>query len=213
MTDQPRGSEQDITIPPSEGRPFTAQAGQFITVVDVDGQQVADFVALNAAEHKERLSTCYTRTDLRRIYVREGDTMKTNLRRPIFEIVEDQVGQHDITVAACDPQRYEQSYGIPGHANCLDNLSQALSTFGIDRWSVPEPFNIFQHTIIEPDGTMTSHEPRSKAGDRIVLRALMDVVGAVSACANELSPTNAHNLTSIRVLVTDTVPEPSTKVG
>jgi uncharacterized protein len=197
---------EDVFVPPAEGRPFRARQGQYITVIDVEGKQVCDFAAFNAADTRERLSTCHTRSNLLRIYVGEEDTLVTNLRRPIIEIVEDQVGQHDITIAACDPARYEQAYGISGHPNCLDNLSGALSIFGIERWETPEPFNIFQNSTINADGSYQIAEPLSRAGDRIVLRALMDIIGAVSACANEQSPVNSFHLTPIRLLVTDEKP-------
>jgi uncharacterized protein len=197
---------QDIVIPAKDGRPFEAKAGQYITLIDLEGQQVGDFVALNAEDHGERLSTCYTRSDLRRIYVREGDRLFTNLRRPIVEIIEDRVGRHDITIAACDRRRYEIAFGIENHANCQDNLTAALSRFGVERWQVPEPFNIFQHTTVAPDGELVTEAPLSRAGDRIVLRALMDIVGAVSACPQDQTPTNNFNPTSLRLMITDERP-------
>jgi uncharacterized protein len=199
-------STQDIFIPPAQGRPFQARRGQYITVIDLEGKQVCDFVALNAHDHRERLSTCHTRSNLLRIYVGEGDRLVTNLRQPIVEIVQDQVGRHDITIAACDPARYEQTYGIKDHPNCLDNLSGALSAFGLERWQTPEPFNIFQNSTLDAEGNYRIAEPLSKPGDRIVLRALMDIVGAASACAHDRSPVNGFNLTTLRLLVTDMMP-------
>jgi uncharacterized protein len=205
-TEASHSRPQDILIPPASGRPFTARAGQYITIIDLEGKQVCDFVALNAEDHQERLSTCHTRSNLLRIYVGDGDTLVTNLRRPIIEIVEDKVGQHDITIAACDPARYEQTYGITDHPNCLDNLSGALAAFGIERWATPEPFNIFQNTRIDAEGNYTVAEPVTKPGDRIVLRVLMDIVGAASACAHDHSPVNGYNLTPIRLVVSDYPP-------
>ncbi len=200
------GDELDIVIPAAEGRPFTARAGQYITVIDLEGEQVCDFVALNGGDHRERLSTCHTRSNLLRVAVGQGDTLVTNLRRPALEIVEDQVGRHDRTIAAGDPPRYERAYGLKDHPNCLDNLSGALQTFGVERWATPEPFNIFQNTTIDGDGHYQVAAPLSKPGDRLVMRALMDLEGAVSACANAQSPVNGHNPTSLRLIVTSDRP-------
>lgn len=130
-----------IHIPAASGRGFEARAGDYITVIDLEGQQIADFVALNAADIPESLSTCYTRSMLSRIYVREGDTLYTNRRRPMFEIVEDKVGCHDTLFPACDAKYYELRFGLVGHRNCLDNLSVALEAYGVERGDVPEPFN------------------------------------------------------------------------
>src|SRR5262245_26628501 len=182
----PTTGDREIFIPAASGRAFEARAGEYLTLVDLEGQQIGDFVALNAADHRERLSTCYTRSMLRRIYAGAGDQLYTNRRRPIVEIVDDPVGRHDLTIAACDAVSYAQRFGLPDHPNCLDNLTAALAPYGIEQWQVPEPFNIFQNTPIDADGRYQYTAPLTQAGTRIVLRALMDVVGAVSACAHDL---------------------------
>ena len=66
----PHGHETHV--PPASARAFVARSGDYVTVVDVEGQQIGDFVALNAADHNERFSTCHTRSELRRIYVRKA---------------------------------------------------------------------------------------------------------------------------------------------
>jgi uncharacterized protein len=192
---------REIHIPPASGQPFAAKAGEYVTLIDLEGQQIGDFVAFNAADLGEHLSTCYTRSMLSRIYVREGDQLYTNLRRPILEIIEDKVGHNDILLAACDRVRYEVGFGIANHRNCLDNLSAALATHGIDRADVPEPFNIFQNTPVDAQGNFEFQTALSKAGDRLVMRTLMDIVGAVSACAQDQIPVNGAKLTPLLLVV------------
>jgi uncharacterized protein len=197
---------REIHIPPASGRSFEAKAGEYIALVDVEGQQVGDFVAFNAGDRKERLSTCYTRSMLGRIYVRQGDRLYTNLRRPVFEIVEDTVGRHDILIAACDRARYELGFGIANHRNCLDNLSAALAPYGIEPTGVPEPFNVFQNTVVDAEGKFTFPAPLSKPGDRLVMRALIDVFGATSACAQDQLPVNGWKLTPLLLVIGPTKP-------
>lgn len=192
---------REIHIPPASGQSFEAKAGEYVTVIDLEGQQVGDFVAFNASDHHERLSTCYTRSMLSRIYVREGDRLHTNFRRPIFEIVEDKVGRHDILIAACDRRRYEIGFGIANHRNCLDNLSAALASYGVEPPDVPEPFNIFQNTAVDAEGNFNFQAPHSKPGDRLVMRALIDVFGAVSACAQDQLPVNGYKLTPLLLVI------------
>jgi uncharacterized protein YcgI (DUF1989 family) len=192
---------REIHIRPASGKAFEAKVGEYITVVDLEGQQIGDFVALNAADHREHLSTCHTRSILRRIYVGNGDRLCTNLRRPILEIVEDDVGCHDILIAACDSMFYELGFGITGHRNCLDNLAAALARHGVKRWEIPEPFNIFQNTRVNADGYFVPRTAISKPGDRIVLRVLMNLVGAVSACAHDRAPVNGDRLTPLLLVV------------
>jgi uncharacterized protein YcgI (DUF1989 family) len=192
---------REIQIGPASGQAFEAKAGDYITVIDVEGQQVGDFVAFNAADRTERLSTCYTRSMLSRIYVREGDRLFTNLRRPILEIVEDHVGRHDILIAACDRARYELGWGIANHRNCLDNLSAALAPYGVERSAVPEPFNIFQNTAVDASGNFNFQTALSKPGDRLVMRTFMDIFGALSACAQDQVPINGSRLTPLRLII------------
>lgn len=198
-TGLPNGNH--IYIPPASARAFAACAGEYVTVVDLEGQQIGDFVALNAADHRERLSTCHTRSALRRIYVRERDHLYTTQRRPMLQIIEDIVGCHDILIPPCDSAFYEQRYGVSGHPNCLDNLAGALAPYGIERWDVPEPLNIFQNTRVDSNGCFVPRTAPSRPGDRIVLRALMDIVGAVSACAHDQEPVNGDRLTPLLLVI------------
>ena len=204
---QSASNVHEVRIPPAEARAFEASAGEYVTVIDLEGQQIGDFVAINASDHRERLSTCQTRSALGRIYVREGDHLFTNLRRPMFEIVEDRVGRHDLTIAACDARLYAGRHGMPEHPNCLDNLTGALAQYGVEQWLVPEPFNIFQNSAIDQDGTYHFEPSLSRPGDRLVLRALIDVVGAVSACAYDLSTINGPKLTPLLLRVSAGRPE------
>jgi uncharacterized protein len=200
----PRGLE--IHVPAASARAFEAGAGQYVTVIDLEGQQIGDFVALNAADHTERLSTCHTRSMIRRIYIRLGDALYSNLRRPMLDVVEDDVGCHDILIAPCDPVLYEKSFGIVGHPNCLDNLSDALGRHGIERWQVPEPLNVFQNSRVDVEGNFVPRTALSRAGDRLVMRAAFDVVCAVSACAHDQLPVNGSRLTPLLVVISSEKP-------
>jgi uncharacterized protein len=205
----PHGHE--IHVAPASARAFVARSGDYITVVDLEGQQIGDFVALNATDHKERLSTCHTRSALRRIYVREGDCLYTNSRRPLLEIVEDRVACHDILIPACDSAFYELRFGIAGHPNCFDNLAAALAEHAVEPREIPEPFNIFQNTRVDAEGYFMPRPALSRPGDRIVLRALMDLVGALSACAHDQAPVNGDKLTPLRLVIGPNCPEPAAR--
>ena len=52
------------------------------------------------------------------------------------------------------------------------------------------------NTQIAPDGKITISRPVSKAGDKIVLRALVDCVLGISACSVSECDTNSGNCTS-----------------
>ncbi len=191
--------ESEILVPGGEGRAFTVKKGQFITVTDLEGKQVVDFIAFNRQDMTEFLSPTYTRSMLGRLFLKVGDELRTNFRNPIFKIVEDTVGRHDMTFAACDRMRYLLDYGIENHRNCRDNFLESLKDYSLEAWRIPDPINIFQNSPILPDGSFGMEEPLSKPGDHIVLEALMDAVAAVSACPQDQNPCNGWKVTDIRV--------------
>ena len=195
------GTTREIFVPAASARAFEAKAGEYITIMDVEGQQVGDFVALNAADHREQISPAYTRSMLDRVYLRGNDQFYSNLRRPLLTIVHDDVGRHDMLRPACDAARYELQFGIRDHRNCLDNLTGALAPYGLDRWTLPEPFNIFQNTRVDDDGNFVALPPLSRAGDRLVLRTAVDLIGALAACAQDQIPVNGFKLTPLRIMI------------
>lgn len=196
----------DQVVPGGFGAGFPAAAGQHVTIVDLHGEQAVDFVAVAAEDPGEVLSPVHTRRRNMSIFLRIGDRLWSNRSRPMFEVVADDVGVHDSNVPACDPTRYAVDFGVPGHRNCLDNLCEALSPLGLDPLDVPEPFNFFQNGPVTADGRMALADPTSRAGDRLVLRALLDVVCAVSPCPQDIIPGNGLVPSDVRVLVSADVP-------
>ena len=195
-------NEIEILVPGGEGRSFTVKKGQFVTITDLEGKQVVDFIAFNKADMTEFLSPTHTRSMLGRLTLKIGDLFRTNLRNPIFKLMDDTVGRHDMIFASCDKQRYLLDYGILDHRNCRDNFVEALRAYSLESWRVPDPINFFQNTPLLPDGSFEMAEPLSRPGDRVVLEVLMDAVVAVSACPQDQNPCNGWRVTDIKVSIT-----------
>jgi uncharacterized protein YcgI (DUF1989 family) len=60
--------------------------------------------------------------------------------------------------------------------------------------------NLFQN-MSYPDGQVKFGESLAKPGDAVELRALMDVVAAVSACPMDLNPISGFRVTDIALEV------------
>ena len=121
----------------------------------------------------------HTFVHIGRIQPRIGDELVTNRREPILKIIADDVGWHDMLVPACDKQRYERYYNASGHRNCHDNFLEAMRTHNWEKREVPQPFNLFMNTFIEPDGTLHIRDPISKAGDVVVMIAEMPLIAVL----------------------------------
>jgi len=193
----------DLTVPGGFGGAWAARAGDYITVIDLEGEQTGDFVAFAADDSREWLSPVHCREALRNLFVHAGDVLVTNRRRPILEVVRDDVGVHDATIPACDPTRYAVEFGVPGHRNCFTNMWTAVESRGVDPRYFPEPLNLFQNTPVVGDGRIGLTDPVSLPGQRVVLRARMDVFGALSPCPQDIIPGNGLRPSPMRIIVSD----------
>lgn len=194
---------KEIRVPGGHARAFEMKKSQFLTIMDVEGQQVGDFIAFNKSDLEEKLSPIHTRTSLLSVKISVGDILRSNYRNPMFEVIEDTVGCHDILLAMCDERRYLVDYGVQDHRSCMVNFEEALKPHAISRKDFADPFNTFQHTKIEPNGKLEQLPGLSKPGDYIVFRALMDVIGAVSACPMDLNPIGGNRISDLIVKIND----------
>lgn len=198
-----------VHVPAGHGKTFVARKGQFITVIDTEGQQAADFVAVSADNINEKLSPVHTRQHLRSLFFKPGDALWSSENRPMLRIVSDSIGIHDANVPACDRTRFSIDFGVEGHRNCVDNLLEGMKAYGVTYFSLPEPFNLFQNGPVTADGRMQVTDPRSRAGDHVVFRALKDLVCAVSSCPQDIIPGNGLHVTPIDIRIADTAPTPA----
>jgi uncharacterized protein len=195
--------EREILVPAAHGAAFAAKTGQLVEVVDLEGQQVADFIAFAERDRTEWLSTTHTRSALLRLTVRVGDRLESNWRRPMFEIIRDDVGRNDIITSMCDDRRYRLDYGVDGHRSCRTNFTEALAPWGIAEWQMPDPFNFFQNAPIHEDRTFGNEVPTGRPGDKLVLRTLMDSIVSVSSCPQDLNPCNGFRSSPLMIRILD----------
>jgi uncharacterized protein YcgI (DUF1989 family) len=193
----------DRVVPGGFGGAWDARAGEYVTVVDLEGEQAGDFIAFVADDPDEWLSPVHCREALRSIFVKAGDRLVSNSRRSVLEIVRDDVGVHDATIPACDPTRYGVEFGVPGHRNCLENMWGTVRDRGVAIERMPEPLNLFQNTPVVDGGRIGLTDPLSRPGQRIVLRATVDLFGSLSPCPQDIIPGNGLVPSPMRVVVGD----------
>jgi uncharacterized protein YcgI (DUF1989 family) len=188
------GNVTEVLIPAGHGRAFPVPNGALLEIVDVEGQQVADFISIIENDGKEWLSATHSRSTFLRLNLKVGDRLQTNWRRDMYEVVSDDVGMHDLITSMCDARRYRIDYGVENHRSCRSNFTEALAPWRYEEWQIPDVINIFQNAPIHADRTFGNEIPTSKAGDKIVLRATMDgIVAAISACPQDLNACNGFH--------------------
>ncbi|HYJ04157.1 MAG TPA: urea carboxylase-associated family protein [Chthoniobacterales bacterium] len=175
-------------LEPQTGTAFELRAGQLLRVTDLEGEQVADLIAFNLADKAEWLSSGRSIDYANRIYLTKGDILYSNRSRPMFTILEDDVGRHDFLLTPCSPETFQIIYkNTQYHPSCFENLATNLARFGISPDAIPTTLNIFMNVEVDADGALRILPPRSKAGDSIILRAEMDLIVGLTACSAEMS--------------------------
>lgn len=169
-------------IPAAGGKALRLQRGERLRIIDPQGGQSGDLVVFSP-DGSQRLSNGRTFDYGGKVYLSTGDVLWSDRSEPMLTIVADQVGKHDFLYAPCSLEMYRKQYGVTGyHANCHDNLCNALRELGVRPEPLTIAFNFFMDARVAPDGTLSFAPPRSRAGDWFEVRAEMDLAVAVSAC-------------------------------
>ena len=185
------GPADNEVIPARHGRAVRLKRGQFVELTNTFGQQVVDTWAFGAVDPTERLSMEDTRSKNSSVYARAGDVLYSDRRRPMLAFVSDSSpGRHDMLLCACNQAIYVELGCEQYHRNCRDNLREALASVGIDRREAPSPLNLFMNVQVGPEGQVQRFPPASKPGDRVVLRAEIDLVVVFSSCPQDITPIN-----------------------
>lgn len=195
------GRRMQVTIPPKSARAVRLAEGDVLRVSDPEGHQVADLVAFNPADKREHLSQGFTRANNDKATVQVGDRLFSNNNAPMFTVVEDTVGVHDLLFPPCSQYLYEHVYDLPDKTGCREHLASALEEFGIGWEQVTDPFNVFMNTAIDEEGRMRIFTAPSNPGDHVDLRAEQDLIVAVSACAGDTNACNNWVCTPIEIEV------------
>jgi uncharacterized protein len=183
---------------------MTVPGGTAVRIIDLEGNQVADVFAFNSDDVREYHSPIHTRAAVSRLFPRVGEPFTSNRRRPMLILERDETpAVHDMLIAPCDPERYEE-LGVSGwHASCRENLELAMRDLGHDGIRAPASINLFMNIPLSEDGALGWEPAPTRAGDSITLRAAMDCIVVVSACPQDIVPINDRHPTPIGIELLD----------
>ena len=180
-------------IAPRSGVAFTLDRSQRLTVIDPQGEQVADLLAFNRGDVGEAISSGRTLDYASKIYLTTGDPLYSNRSNIMLDIVEDDVGRHDFLLTPCSKDTFRIIYGdADPHRGCFGNLAAALAPHGVTEDMIPTAFNCFMNVPVDGEtGALRVEPPMSKAGDRIVFEARLDLIIGLTACSALQSNNNS----------------------
>jgi len=172
-------------IRPGEAFAVEVKRDELIQIVAVSGKQVAQFVAFNAADPKDHLSTSVTRAKAKTIMLQKGKSLFAASGAELFQLTEDTVGRHDIFYPISEIKSPNPTEGLDPLPSSREALTEALAAFDIGGEQVPDPVNFFMRVSILQKGELDIQETLSERNDYVVLKALTDAIVAVAGGSAE----------------------------
>ncbi len=204
---EPLGDIRDeFTVDRATARAYELHKGETLQIIDVMGQQCSDFQAFRTAGldagAEWMIDGTTTRSMVRRAFPGPGlfDKFYDGTLAPMLQVMQDTCGRHDTFGLACTARGYEER-GFPGHVNCSDNISHAVSPYGVQARAGWPAINFFWNTWIDHHHHLQTAESWSRPGDYVAMTALDDLVCVSTACPDDIDPINGWNPTDVHVRI------------
>lgn len=203
----PSTAIHSVTIDAGDPWLHRLEAGQFLRIVDLHGNQAVDTFFYSAANPAERYSATDTIVGQRNIYLTTGTRLFSNEARPMLTITADTCGRHDTLGGACSTESNTIRYALDKkymHA-CRQSFLRALirSDLGLSKRDIGSNVNFFMNVPVTPEGGLEFADGISEPGKYVEMRAEMPVLVLISNCPQLNNPCNAYNPTPVQVLIWD----------
>jgi urea carboxylase-associated protein 1 len=188
---------------------YEIKRGQFVRIVDTEGNQAVDTLFYNAHDYADRYSAQDTIRAQGNVYLTTGTKLISTARNVLLTIVADTCGRHDTLGGACSAESNMVRYSIEKrsmHACRQSFLKGAIQwsektgrEFG--KRDLTANINFFMNVPVTPSGKLTFEDGVSDAGKYVELLAETDTLIVISNCPQLNNPCNAYNPTSVRLLI------------
>jgi len=164
------------------GDPFVVEItqGQYVRIVDLEGNQAVDTIFYNAHDYADRYSAQDTIREQGNVYLTTGTSLVSTSGNVLLTITADM------------------------HA-CRNSFLKGIQQWnrGMDKRDITSNINFFMNVPVTPDGNLTFEDGVSDAGKYVELRAEMDVLMVISNCPQLNNPCNGYNPTPVQILIWD----------
>ncbi len=190
---------QTLRVAGGDARKVSLERGMRLKITSLAGGQVGDLIAYCADDLDEYLSPAHTRLALMSIRLAVGDAIYSNHGRPLLRLVADSCGVHDMLAPACDAFRYRVDFGVSNHKSCVDNFTALMSEHGVSTNQLPHPLNVFEAVPVATDGSLGIIPSPVARGGFATFEAERRCIVCVSACPQDLAPTNHYRPTDLEL--------------
>lgn len=193
------------TIRPRASWSAVLRSGQYLTIVDLDGNQAIDFLAYDAHDTARAYSAQATLQGQDSVYLSVGSVLRDNEYEPLFTVVADEVGRHDTLGGACSKESNTLRYGHHTHSQhaCAENFLHELSLHGLGKRDHVANVNWYMNVPVDSDGALGIVDGISAPGLSLTLRAEKDVLVVISNCPQINNPCNGFDPSRAEIVVND----------
>ncbi|MCT9871269.1 urea amidolyase associated protein UAAP2 [Paenarthrobacter aurescens] len=180
------------------------EAGDVLTIVDLDGNQAVDCILYAAKDTSTRYSAAVTVATQGSIFLTTGSVLRADSGQALMTVVADEVGVHDTIGGACSQESNTLRYGQHTHEQhaCVENFLIEGAKWDLGKKDLVSNINWFMNVPVDPDGALGIVDGLSAPGKRVALRAEVDTLVLVSNCPQINNPCNGFNPTPVRMIVT-----------
>jgi urea carboxylase-associated protein 1 len=191
-------------IVPAKGRwSARLEAGQQLTLIDIEGRQAIDFLCYSAHLPLDRINIPNTIKLNGSLYITEGSKIYSDHARVMMTVVEDSCGFHDTLAGCCSCEIDKVRYDVDKTESCRTNFIAELASWAMAPSEIVSNINFFMRVPFDAEGAVTIADGISKPGDRVTLEAAMPVIVVLSNCPQQHNPAAGFAPTPIEVIVSD----------
>ena len=192
-------------VPAGEYWAKVVKKGEVLRITDVEGNQAADTIFINASNYEERYHANNTMRMQKNVYISLGTEIRSNENNVMLRVIADCCGNHDTLGSACSCESNTARYGHDKRYmhSCRDVFLKGMLDFGngLDKRDQVCNINFFMNVPVDPEGGSNFSDGISGAGKYVEMKAEMDVVVLVSNCPQLNNPCNAYNPTPVLMSV------------
>jgi len=182
--------------------------GQALRIVDLEGGASVAGLFYNAKQPLERYNMPDTLKAQHIARLTRGFVLYSDMGRILFSVVDDTAGWHDTITGHMDAEATLERYGESSyqesrnefHRNTRDNFLVELGKHGLGAKDLVPNVNFFTKIAANEAGELTWQSPAT-AGQRIDLRAEMDVLTILSNTPHPMDPSQSYAPRPVRLLV------------
>ncbi len=185
-----------------------------LQITDLEGGANVGLMAYNAAQPLDRLNLPDTLKAQYTARLTRGHVLLSDMGRALLSITEDTVGWHDPLGGHGNAALVRRKFGTATYQECRnswyrnahDNFLIELGKHGLGKRDLVANVNFFSRLDVDDGGRMHFHSGNSKAGDRVTLRAEMDVLVVLNTCQHPLDPNSVYAPKPVALSISATPP-------